>query len=105
MSLGIPQIAPEINGYTEYCTEENSLLVKPVMRYYVPQAHHSVTGEAQLVDPEQMSKTMERYVFDEDLKKRHGQRGKEKIAEYTWEKCTSILIKRLRTVKEEEEDQ
>jgi hypothetical protein len=105
MSLGIPQIVPEINGYTEYCTEENSLLVKPVMRYYVPQAYHSVTGEAQLVDPEQMSKTMERYVFDEDLKKRHGQRGKEKIAEYTWEKCTSILIKRLRTVKEEEEDQ
>ena len=103
MSLGIPQIVPDINGYTEYCTEENSILVKPSMRYYIPQMHNSVTGEAQLVDPEQVSKAMERYVFDEDLRKRHGQLGKEKIAEYTWEKCVAILIKRLRSVQEEDE--
>jgi glycosyltransferase involved in cell wall biosynthesis len=103
MSLGIPQIAPEINGYTEYCTEDNSLLIKPAMRYYIPQVHHSVTGEAQLVDTEDVAKAMERYVFDEELRKRHGQRGKEATAEYTWEKCTALFLKRLRSVQEEEE--
>ena len=103
MSLGIPQIVPDINGYTEYCTEENSLLVKPSLRYYIPQMHSSVMGEAHLVDPEQVSKAMERYVFDEDLRKRHGQLGKEKVAEYTWEKCTATFIKRLRAVQEEDE--
>jgi len=103
MWLGIPQIVPDINGYTEYCTEDNSILVKPKMRYYIPQAHSTVTGEAQLVDPEDVAKAMERYVFDEELRKRHGQRGKEKAAEYTWEKCAATLLKRLSAVHEDEE--
>jgi glycosyltransferase involved in cell wall biosynthesis len=103
MWLGIPQIVPEINGYTEYCTEENSIMVKPKLRYYIPQAHSTVTGEAQLVDPEDVAKAMERYVFDEELRKRHSQKGKEKAAEYTWEKCAATLIKRLSVVHEEDE--
>jgi len=103
MSVGIPQIVPEINGYTEYCTSENSLLVKPSMRYYIPQVYHSVPGEAQMVDPNVVAKTMERYVFDESLRKQHGILGKEKASSYTWEKCVAIMIKRLRALQEEED--
>lgn len=103
MSVGVPQIVPEINGYTEYCQSNHSLLVKPSMRIYVPQAHHSVTGEAQLVDPEAVSKAMERYVFDDDLRKLHSKLGKEKASEYTWAKSAGIISKRLKALQEEDE--
>ena len=95
MSIGVPQIASEIHGHLEYCNDKNTLLVKPKIRYYIPQAYNTVTGEAQLVDSEDVSKDMELYVFDEDLRKLHGKLAKEKVNEYTWEKSCSILIKRL----------
>jgi glycosyltransferase involved in cell wall biosynthesis len=103
MGLGVPQVVPEINGYLEYCNEQNSMLVKPKMRYYIPQVYNTVPGEAQLVDADDISKAMERYVFDEDLRKLHGKQGKEKVAEYTWEKCCSTLIKRLKALQEEDD--
>ena len=103
MSVGIPQIVPEIGGYTEYCNNNNSIMVKPKMRYYIPQAHNTVTGEAQIVDTEDVAKAMERYVFDEDLRKLHGKLAKEKISEYTWDKCCSTLIKRLKALQEEDD--
>jgi glycosyltransferase involved in cell wall biosynthesis len=103
MSLGVAQIVPEINGYLEYCNDQNCLLVKPKMRYYIPQAYNTVPGEAYLVDAEDMSKAMERYVFDEDLRKLHGKHGKEKTAEYTWEKSCSILVKRLKALQDEDD--
>jgi glycosyltransferase involved in cell wall biosynthesis len=103
MAIGIPQIVPNINGYTEYCNEQNSIMVKPKIHYYIPQAHSVVTGAAQVVDPEDMSKAMERYVFDEDLRKLHGKHAKETIANYTWNKCAAILIKRLKTIMEDDD--
>jgi glycosyltransferase involved in cell wall biosynthesis len=104
MYVGVPQIVPNINGYSEYCDINNSIMIKPKMRYYIPQAHNTVTGEAQIVDVEDVSKAMERYVFDEDLRKLHGKLGKEKISEYTWEKCCSTLIKRLRTQLDDDDE-
>jgi len=104
MAVGIPQIAPEINGYTEYCTAEHSQLVKPFFRNYIPQSYHTVPGEAQIVDPATVTKCMERYLFDEPLRKQHGKLSKEKVSSYTWEKCTAILLKRLQAYREEEDD-
>lgn len=103
MFVGVPQIVPEINGYTEYCHATNSLLVKPAMRCYIPQVHHSVTGEAQLVDPEAVSKAMERYVFDDDLRRLHAKLGMETTREYTWEKSAGVMVKRLKALQEEED--
>ena len=103
MSLGVPQIVPDINGYNEYCHSDNSLMVKPSLRSYIPQSHNSVTGEAQLVSPEDYSKAMERYVFDEDLRRLHGRLAKEKVATYTWSKVSTTLVKRLRAAQEEDE--
>jgi glycosyltransferase involved in cell wall biosynthesis len=103
MTLGIPQIVPEINGHTEYCTDENSQLVKPKVKYYIPQAFNTVTGEAFAVDPEEFSKAMERYVFDENLRSSHGKAAKETVSQYTWEKCCQILIKRLKAVQDDDE--
>lgn len=103
MYLGIPQIVPNINGYSEYCTEDNSIMIKPKMRCYMPQAHGTVVGELELLEVEDITKAMERYVFDEDLRKIHGKLGKEKVTEYTWPKACSILIKRLKYLLEEDD--
>jgi glycosyltransferase involved in cell wall biosynthesis len=103
MSLGIPQIVPKITGHLEYCNEDNSQMVVPKHRYYIPQAYNNVTGEAHAVDPEDVSKAMERYVFDEDLRKLHGKLAKEKTNEYTWNKCCAILVKRLKALQDEDD--
>jgi glycosyltransferase involved in cell wall biosynthesis len=103
MAAGIPQIVPEINGYTEYCTTENSMLIKPKTRYYIPQIQNIVTGEAQAVDPDDVAKAMEQYVFNEDLCKLHGKLAKETVSEYTWEKCCAPLIRRLTSVRDDDE--
>lgn len=105
MSIGVPQIVPKILAHTEYCNEDNSILVTPKMRYYIPQAYNTVMGEAQLVNPDDVAKAMEKYVFDEDLRKLHGKLAKEKVETYTWDKCCSTFIKRLKTVKEDNEDE
>jgi len=104
MFLGVPQIVPALTGYMEYCTEDTSMLVKPAVRYYVPSAYGAVTGEAQLVNPEEVSKAMERYIFDEDVRGLHSRRGKERVAAYTGEKAVATLLKRLRELQDEEDD-
>ena len=103
MAVGVPQIVPNINGYNEYCTDKNSLMVTPKTRYYIPQAYNVVCGEAQAVDPEDMSKAMERYVFDDDLRNLHAKTAKESVATYTWEKVCGTFIKRLQALQEEDD--
>jgi glycosyltransferase involved in cell wall biosynthesis len=102
MACGVPQIVPELGGYTEYCTRENSLMVKPAMRCYLPLGM-GVTGEAQLVNPEEVSKAMERYVFDEDVRKLHGRLGRERCVANTWDSVVAPLVKRLKAQMEEED--
>ncbi len=104
MAIGIPQIVPEINGYTEYCNDKNSILVKPKTRYYIPQSVNIVTGEAHMVDPEDVAKAMELYAFNENLRNLHGKHAKETVSTYTWEKCCEGLIKRLKTAVEDKDD-
>ena len=77
--------------------------VKPTMRAYLPSAYGAVTGEVQWVNPEDVSKAMERYVFDDDTRKLHARLGKEKTAEFTWSGVTSVLVKRLRAVQDEDD--
>lgn len=104
MAVGVPQIVPAIHGYTEYCNEDNSILVKPSYRCYVPSAYHSVAGEANMVNPEDVADAMEQYVINEELLKRHGRMAKEKALSYTWEKAAAPLVKRLKALMDEEDD-
>jgi len=103
MFLGVPQIAPAIHGYNEYCTEKNSLLVKPSLRAYLPQAYGPVTGEVQMVNPDDVAAAMERYVGDDALRAHHAKAGRETCATYTWESATAVLVKRLQGLREEDD--
>jgi len=98
MALGVPQVVPDIQGYSEYCSAEHSMLVKPKMRLYLPNG----LGQTNLVDPEDVSKAMERYVFDEDTRKLHARLGVAAAAQYSWEKSVGVLVKRLQAIQEDD---
>ena len=99
MALGVPQVVPDIEGYSEYCSVEHSMMVKPKMRLYLPNG----LGQTQLVDPEDVSKAMERYVFDEDTRKLHARLGVAAASQYSWEKSVGVLVKRLQAIQEDDE--
>jgi hypothetical protein len=74
------------------------MLVKPKMRLYLPNG----LGQTNLVDPEDVSKAMERYVFDEDTRKLHARLGVAAAAQYSWEKSVGVLVKRLQAIQEDD---
>jgi glycosyltransferase involved in cell wall biosynthesis len=103
MSVGVPQVVPDICGYNDYCTKDNSILVKPMARHYLPQAYTPITGQVEVIDTEDFSKAMERYVFDEELRKRHGANAAESVLKSTWSSSTAVLVKRLRVLQENDD--
>jgi glycosyltransferase involved in cell wall biosynthesis len=95
MGVGIPQIVPDLGGYKEYCSKDNSMIVKPAHRYYLPSVYSAVGGEAQVCDPHDVCVAMEEYLNDSEKRARHGQKAKDKVISYTWETATRELVSRL----------
>lgn len=103
MGVGIPQVVPDIGGYKEFCTKENSMLVDPKVRYYLPSVYCPVGGEAHACDPHDVCLAMEEYVLNSEKREEHGKAAKEKVLGYTWARACEPLIKRLKAVKEDDE--
>jgi D-inositol-3-phosphate glycosyltransferase len=101
MGVGVPQVVPDIGGFKEFCTNDNSVLVKPKVRYYLPTVYSPVGGEANACDPHDICVAIEEYVMDTDKRLTHGKKAKDAVTAYTWEKATSRLLKRLEDEKKE----
>ena len=95
MGVGIPQVVPDVGGYKEYCSDDNSMVVKPKYRYYLPSVYSPVGGEAHVCDPHDVCLALEEYVNDSEKRKKHGAKAKETVLGYTWEKATKELVQRL----------
>jgi glycosyltransferase involved in cell wall biosynthesis len=104
MGVGVPQVVPDIGGYKEFCLADNSVLVKPSSRYYLPMAYCPVFGEAEACDPHDLCIGMEEYLLDSDKKKKHGEAARAKVLEYTWEKVTETFVKLIKGEHEEKEE-
>jgi glycosyltransferase involved in cell wall biosynthesis len=103
MGVGVPQVVPDIGGFKEFCTADNSVLVAPTVRYYLPTAFSPVGGEAMACQPHDVCLAMEKYVLDSALLAKHGAAAKAKVTSYTWEKSCETLIRRLKAAKEDDE--
>jgi glycosyltransferase involved in cell wall biosynthesis len=103
MGVGVPQVVPDIGGYKEFCTPENSVLVKPTVRYYLPTVYCPVGGEALACDPHDVCLGMEEYVLSSDKREKHGRLAKEKVLSYTWTKGCEQLVRRLKDVRDDAE--
>jgi glycosyltransferase involved in cell wall biosynthesis len=103
MGVGVPQVVPAVGGYKEFCNTENSVMVKPKHRFYMPMAYCPVGGEAAAVDPHDLCLGMEQYVNDSALRERHGAAAKQKVLTYTWAEVTKGLVRRLKARAEEDD--
>jgi glycosyltransferase involved in cell wall biosynthesis len=103
MGVGVPQVVPDIGGYKEFCSKENSAIVKPKHRYYLPGVYSPVGGEAHVCDPHDVCLAMETYVNDSERCRAHGKKAKETVLSYTWEKAVASLVKCLKTQHEDDE--
>ena len=103
MGVGVPQIVPNVGGYKEYCTKENSVLVEPKVRSYLPTVYCPVGGESYACDPHDICIGIEEYLLNSEKRLLHGKEAKKTVEGYTWQRACAPLLKRLREVKEEEE--
>lgn len=101
MGVGVPQVVPDIGGFKEFCTNDNTVLVKPKVRYYLPTVYSPVGGEAEACLPHDICLGMEEYLLDSEKRASHGQKAKATVTSYTWEKALQRLMKRLENEKNE----
>lgn len=101
MGLGVPQVAPDIGGYKEFCTPDTAQLVSPKWRYYQTLAQCAIGGEAQVVDPHDVCTALETYLFDSELRARHASAAEAKVATYTWSAAVKNLVRRLEQQKDD----
>lgn len=103
MGVGVPQVVPDIGGYKEFCSADNSVLVEPTVRYYLPTTFSPVGGEAMACDPHAVCLAMEEYVLNTAKKEAHAKAARDKVLGYTWEKACEPLVRRLRAAKNDDE--
>jgi glycosyltransferase involved in cell wall biosynthesis len=101
MGVGVPQVVPDLGGFKEFCTSENSVVVKPKHRYYLPSVFSPVGGEAHVCDPHDLCLGMEEYINDSEKRLQHGKKARETVLKYTWERAVEKLVKRLGDEKKE----
>jgi len=101
MGLGVPQVAPDLGGYKEFCLSETAQLVTPKWRYYQTLSQCAIGGEAQVVDPHDVCTALETYLFDSELRQKHGAAGEAKVATYTWDAAVKNLVRRLEIARDD----
>jgi glycosyltransferase involved in cell wall biosynthesis len=95
MSVGVPQVVPDILGLNEFCNNENSILVPANISYYVPLSMSTLGGEAQCVDPHDYYLALEKYVLDRNLLLIHSKAAKERAVSLKWEEELIPLYQEL----------
>ena len=103
MGVGVPQVVPDIGGFKEFCSAQNSMLVKPTVRYYLANGFSPVSGEAHACTPHDVCLAMEEYVLNSDKRVDHGKKARETVLNYTWSKSCEQLLKRLKALLEDDE--
>ncbi len=96
MGVGIPQVVPDLGGYRDFCNKDNSIVIKPTSRYYLPSLFCPVGGEAHACDPHDICLGMEQYLNDSELRTRHGSSAAETVKKYTWDSVMKTFVRRLK---------
>jgi glycosyltransferase involved in cell wall biosynthesis len=103
MGVGVPQVVPNIGGFREFCTADNSVLVEAKHRYYLPMVYSPVGGEATAMDPHDLFLGMEVYVVDAKKRREHGEAARKQVQGYTWGRAVETLVRRLKDAKEDQD--
>ena len=99
MGVGIPQVVPEIGGFTDYAKGGiNCQTVKPKWRSYLALAQSSVGGMSEVVDPHELALAAEEYIMDSMLREKHGAAARETVLAYKWQDEVEKLADVIRTI-------
>jgi glycosyltransferase involved in cell wall biosynthesis len=83
--IGKAQITSYVGGIKDFFTEENSMILKPVITFYIDSARDGCGGEAELVNYMDAVDALEKYYSDANLRKKHGEICRKEINEkYKW---------------------
>ena len=93
MGCGVPQVVPNVGGFKDFCTSNNSILVSPERAYYIPYSYSSLGGIAEVVSPADLCLGMEEYLLDSELRDQHGAVARETVLKYRWEDEVKELIR------------
>jgi glycosyltransferase involved in cell wall biosynthesis len=85
-AIGIPQIVPNVGGFKDFFSIENSFIVSPKWSYYSDMSRDIVSGEAEICDVDDYVKMMEHAYNNRELLSKFGQKARTQILEkYKWE--------------------
>jgi hypothetical protein len=105
--MGFPQVAPYIGGIRDFLDNSCAKVLEPVVCIYTDSSGDGCPGKASIISPIDVADALEGYYADEDLRKEHGKKCRERILKnYRWpdlgEKFYKI-IKKVADVPEEEQ--
>ncbi len=98
MGVGVPQVVPDVGGFKEFCTAENSVRVKPTYHCYLPYSYSQIGGEIELVTPADLCLGIEEYLLDSELREKHGFAARQTVLSYSWEKEVEELARVIRSL-------
>jgi glycosyltransferase involved in cell wall biosynthesis len=81
-AIGCPQVAQHIGGMQEFLNSDNSLVIKPTVRYYIDKQRDGIGGIAETCDPEMYANAIWRYYLDNGLVKKHGKNARAFILQH-----------------------
>jgi glycosyltransferase involved in cell wall biosynthesis len=92
LALKKPQVAPNVGGFREFLTPQNSILVEPKWRYYVDTVRDGIGGMAEIGDLKDYADGLWKYYQNPLLAKKHGLRGRDDILHhYRWESMVDVF--------------
>tara|TARA_B100001094_G_scaffold330798_1_gene396979 strand:- start:4378 stop:5571 length:1194 start_codon:yes stop_codon:yes gene_type:complete len=94
-SLGKPQIIPNIGGFKDFFTKDNSILCEPKSNYYVDSGRDGIGGRAEVIDPEDVAEALEIYYSDETIRQEHGDNCANGLQKCTWDIPAKIMFENL----------
>jgi hypothetical protein len=95
--LGKPQIVSNIGGLKDFFNNENSVVCDPLCRVYSNNGG-DLTGDALIVDPEDVMKGMVKYYTDRDFYDNHSYECLKIREKYQWDTEVKHLVDTLRTI-------
>lgn len=98
MGVGVPQVVPHIGGFRDFCTKRNSMLVEPKFKLYLANSVSSVGGVGEYVIPQDVAKAAEEYLYDSELRKKHGEEARKTVLSYKWSTEVANLAELLRVI-------
>jgi glycosyltransferase involved in cell wall biosynthesis len=84
--IGCPQIAPHIGGIRDFLDNTCAKVIQPTLPFYTDTSYDGCPGCAQLCNPTDYADALDEYYADEELRKTHGDKCRERILKnYKWE--------------------